>query len=82
MGTGDTKAISRVPLDAMTTQALHPTATLEQLVTNIRLSRKITRRDQRLLMAFGSQMGLSDSHLKLLGQVYDLLHQGYIRVVD
>lgn len=66
----------------MTTQVLHPTTSIEQLVTNIRLSRKITRRDQRLLMAFGSQMGLSDTHLKLLGQVYDLLHQGCVRVVD
>jgi hypothetical protein len=66
----------------MSTQVLFPPFDLECLVSEIRLSRKITRQDQYLLMRLGSQVDLSDRQTTLLHQLYDLLRQGCIRVVD
>lgn len=66
----------------MSTQVLFPPFDLEYLVSEIRLSRKITRQDQHLLMQLGHQVQLSDRQATLLQQLYDLLRQGCIRVVD
>lgn len=62
----------------MTTATLSSPTTLEALATHIRYSRKITRQDQQLLMQFG----LEQPQSTLLGQIYDLLYRGAIRVVD
>jgi hypothetical protein len=62
----------------MTTATFTQPTTLEALSNHIRHSRKITRQDQQLLMQFGFDQPQSS----LLNQIYDLLRQGAIRVVD
>ncbi|WP_346290065.1 hypothetical protein [Sphaerothrix gracilis] len=56
---------------------------LEQLVDEIRLSRKITRQHQWLLMRLlGSRVALSARQTDLVRKVHEWLQQGRIRVVD
>ncbi|HEY9736295.1 MAG TPA: hypothetical protein V6D06_08435 [Trichocoleus sp.] len=66
----------------MSAQIALPHTHLEQLVSQICMTRKITRQDQHLLMALSSQSGLGEQQLRLLDSVYERLHKGCIRVVD
>ena len=65
----------------MSTQAIASNLTLEQVVAQILASRRISRLDQRLLMLASSQAALTAQQENLIGQVYELLHRGLLKVV-
>lgn len=65
----------------MTPQAVTPTALFDELLADIRMSRKITRHHQALLLQFTqTQTGLSDHQAQGLAQLHEWLRQGRIRV--
>lgn len=66
----------------MSVPVVLPQAHLEQLVSRICMTRKITRQDQHLLMTLSNQSGLGEQQLRLLDSVYERLYKGCIRVVD
>jgi hypothetical protein len=66
----------------MSAPGVIPQNRLEQLISRICMTRKITRQDQHLLMRLGSQTGLDEQQLNLLNFLYERLHSGCIRVVD
>jgi len=66
----------------MTVELATPQATLEQIVAKILASRRISRIDQRLLMAVSCQTALTTQEENLLKQVYELLHRGLLKVVN
>jgi hypothetical protein len=66
----------------MTAELVAPQATLEQIITKILTSRRISRLDQRLLMAASCQATLTTQEENLLKQVYELLHRGLLKVVN
>ena len=55
---------------------------IEEAVNRILSTRRITRYDQRLIMALYSDRQLSDTDHDLLNRVYDALMQGRLRVVE
>lgn len=66
----------------MSTQfALTPNR-LDQLVSQICMSRKITRQDQSLLMRLTRQSNLSEQQLSQINFLYERLQTGLIRVID
>lgn len=71
-----------VPPTQMTVELATPQATLEQIITKILASRRISRLDQRLLMAASYQSALTTQEENLLKQVYELLHRGLLKVVN
>ena len=66
----------------MTAELVAPQATLEQIITKILTSRRISRLDQRLLMVASCQATLTTQEENLLKQVYELLHRGLLKVVN
>ena len=66
----------------MSAQAVAPQFTLEQVVTKILTTRKISRLDQRLLMFVSGQTALTPQQEDLLRQVYELLHRGLLKVIN
>ena len=71
-----------VPPTQMTVELATPQATLEEIITKILASRRISRLDQRLLMAASHQSALTTQEENLLKQVYELLHRGLLKVVN
>ena len=61
----------------MEAQVLSPS--LQEVVTRILTSRRITRIDQQLLVSLAK---LSGDEQALLNEVFDRLHRGLLRVVD
>ncbi|NJL86393.1 MAG: hypothetical protein HC886_11090 [Leptolyngbyaceae cyanobacterium SM1_1_3] len=60
-----------------------PVSALEQLVDEIRLSRKITRQNQWLLMRLlSNQLELNTHQAALVRKMHEWLQQGRVRVVD
>ncbi len=57
-------------------------SSLEDTIARILTSRRITRRDQQLLMQLGSQAIQDQDALKRVNSVFDALRQGLLRVVD
>lgn len=55
---------------------------LETTIDKIFTTRRITRKDQQLLMCLFSQGTLSPNDRDLLDRVYEALNQGRLRVVD
>ncbi|MBD2255999.1 hypothetical protein H6G13_00295 [Pseudanabaena sp. FACHB-2040] len=66
----------------MSAPVVIPQKHLEQLISQICMTRKITRQDQHLLMRLGSQAGLNEQQTNSLNFLYERLHSGCIRVVD
>ena len=62
----------------MLVQAL-PLPTLQEVVSRIMSSRRITRFDQRILL---STRSLSGEEQRLINQVFDRLRTGFLKVVD
>lgn len=56
--------------------------TLEATIENIFLTRRITRRDQQILMRLFSQSGLSSADKRCIDRVYEALSRGLLKVVD
>ena len=71
-----------VPHTQMQAELVAPQVTLEQIVAKILASRRISRLDQRLLMAASYQSALTTQEENLLKQVYELLHRGLLKVVN
>jgi hypothetical protein len=71
-----------VPPTQMTVELATPQATLEQIIAKILASRRISRLDQRLLMAASYQSALTTQEENLLKQVYELLHRGLLKAVN
>lgn len=63
----------------MSVQAFTPPISLQEVVEQILTSRKITRRDQRLLLSWRS---LNGDEQTLINQVFDRLQSGLLKVVD
>ena len=55
---------------------------LEQAIEKIFATRRITRRDQHMLMSLFSQKDINPSDSDLINRVYEALSQGRLRVVD
>ncbi|MBE9113109.1 hypothetical protein IQ273_27385 [Nodosilinea sp. LEGE 07298] len=55
---------------------------LEQTIERMFAARRLTRNDQRQLMAMFSQRDLSPNDAALINRVYEALSQGRLRVVD
>lgn len=55
---------------------------LEQAIEKIFATRRITRRDQHMLMSLFSQKDINASDSDLINRVYEALSQGRLRVVD
>lgn len=55
---------------------------LEKAIEKIFATRRITRRDQHMLMSLFSQKDINASDSDLINQVYEALSQGRLRVVD
>ena len=62
----------------MSVQAL-PLPTLQEVVSRIMTSRRITRSDQHLLL---STRSLGGEEQRLINQVFDRLRAGFLKVVD
>lgn len=56
--------------------------TIEAMVEHILSTRRITRRDQRMLMLMFSREALTSSDRELINRIYEALSQGRLRVVD
>lgn len=55
---------------------------IEEMVTKILATRRISRTDQNLLMTLFSQGNISANDEMLINQIYEALHQGRLRVVE
>lgn len=66
----------------MDVSALPLQPNLEQLIDQILMSHKITRHDQKLLMALFSKGFLNSHEKSLFDRVYKALHNGLLKVVD
>ncbi|ADI63759.1 hypothetical protein [Trichormus azollae] len=56
---------------------------LEPILERIFANRRITRKDQQIMMSsFLTEDGLSDHHLRQINKVFDALKGGLIKVVD
>jgi hypothetical protein len=56
--------------------------TLEKTIEAMFATRRLTRRDQQMLMTLFSQRDLSANDAALINRVYEALSQGRLRVVD
>ncbi|MBE9116087.1 hypothetical protein IQ249_09290 [Lusitaniella coriacea LEGE 07157] len=65
----------------MATQISSP-VTIQQVAQNILSSRRITRKDQNLLISQLSSSSFDEVEKRLVNRVYELLLKGFIRVVD
>jgi hypothetical protein len=63
----------------MEAQAFTSLPSLKDVAEHILSSRRITRRDQRLLLALTAS---SSEELNLISQVFDRLRRGLLKVVD
>ncbi len=57
-------------------------ATIGEVAKQIFASRRITRKDQRLLMSLLSHSSLGETEQKLVDRIYVALHNGLLQVVD
>lgn len=55
---------------------------IEEMVSKIFATRRITRNDQYRLMTLFSQGNISAHDEMLINQIYEALHQGRLRVVE
>ncbi|HIK45018.1 MAG TPA: hypothetical protein IGR64_09040 [Leptolyngbyaceae cyanobacterium M65_K2018_010] len=56
--------------------------TPEQVIEEIFAKRRLTRRDQQMIMAMFSKRALSAKEADLINRIYEALSQGRLRVVD
>ncbi len=61
---------------------VRPMSTLERAVEQMFASRRLTRRDQQMIMAMFTKRDLSPTDADLINRVYEALSQGRLRVVD
>lgn len=66
----------------MDTQVILPQLNITQLTDNIFNTRRITRRDQYLLMYLLSSYSLGEQEQNLINRIYEMLNKGLLRVVD
>ncbi|MFH7244633.1 MAG: hypothetical protein ACHWZW_17495 [Spirulina sp.] len=57
-------------------------STLERAIEHMFATRRLTRRDQQMIMAMFSKPDLSPNDADLINRVYEALSQGRLRVVD
>ena len=57
-------------------------STLERAIEQMFAARRLTRRDQQILMAMFAKRDLSPTDADLINRVYEALSQGRLRVVD
>jgi hypothetical protein len=55
---------------------------IEEMVSKILATRRISRTDQHVLMTLFSQGNISANDEMLINQIYDALNQGRLRVVE
>jgi hypothetical protein len=58
------------------------TSNIEQTIDRIFAARRLTRRDQQMLMSMFSRRNLTPNDAALISRVYEALSQGRLRVVD
>ncbi len=79
----DIRKYQQQPLhNLMDTEALLSQLNINQLTDNIFNTRRITRRDQRLLMYLLSSYRLGEQEQNLINRIYEMLNKGLLRVVD
>ncbi|NJL46601.1 MAG: hypothetical protein HC929_02650 [Leptolyngbyaceae cyanobacterium SM2_5_2] len=57
-------------------------STLEKTIEEMFATRRLTRRDQQMIMAMFSKRDLNATDAALINRVYEALSQGRLRVVD
>lgn len=57
-------------------------STLERAVEQMFATRRLTRRDQQMIMAMFAKQDLSSTDADLINRVYEALSQGRLKVVD
>ncbi|WP_198806612.1 hypothetical protein [Leptolyngbya sp. BL0902] len=57
-------------------------STLERAIEEMFAARRLTRRDQQMIMAMLTKRDLSPTDSALINRVYEALSQGRLRVVD
>jgi hypothetical protein len=57
-------------------------STLERAVEQMFATRRLTRRDQQMIMAMFAKRDLSSTDADLINRVYEALSQGRLKVVD
>jgi len=58
------------------------TQSIEEMVSKIFATRRITRSDQHVLMTMFSRGNISATDEVLINQIYEALNQGRVRVVE
>ncbi|MEO1593282.1 MAG: hypothetical protein AAFU71_18610 [Cyanobacteria bacterium J06632_22] len=58
------------------------TQSIEEMVSKIFATRRITRSDQHVLMTMFSRGNISAADEMLINQIYEALNQGRVRVVE
>jgi len=58
------------------------TQSIEEMVSKIFATRRITRSDQHVLMTMFSRGNISATDEMLINQIYEALNQGRVRVVE
>ncbi|MEL6138677.1 MAG: hypothetical protein AAFQ61_06345 [Cyanobacteria bacterium J06626_23] len=58
------------------------TQSIEEMVSKIFATRRITRSDQHVLMTMFSRGNISATDETLINQIYEALNQGRVRVVE
>lgn len=71
-----------ITLNSMSAQATLSATTIEEISERILSSRCITRQDQRLLMNLSFSCSFSDREQNVINRIYELLHKGFLKVVD
>lgn len=66
----------------MQAQVLSYPTNISQVAEHIFSTRRITRHDQSLLMSLLSHQSLGESEQHLINKIYEMLHKGFIRVID
>ncbi len=66
----------------METQAPFCPVELRQITDQILSSRRITRKDQSLLMRLVMNTALGEQEQNWINRIYDDLRRGFIRVID
>ena len=57
-------------------------STLERAIEKMFVTRRLTRRDQQMIMTMFAKHDLSSTDADLINRVYEALTQGRLRVVD
>lgn len=57
-------------------------STLERAIEQMFTARRLTRRDQQMIMTLFAKRDLSPTDADLINRVYEALSQGRLRVVD